>query len=62
MTSSPRTKTLSAPLRITADRVEEDDLDVEEDEEHRDQVEADAEAQAVRGLDRDAGLVRLGLA
>ena len=29
------------------DRVEEDDLDVEEDEEHRDQVEADPEAQPV---------------
>src|SRR6185312_297348 len=44
------------------DGVEEDDLDVEEDEEHRQQVEADAEFEALHRLDRDAGLVRLALA
>ena len=33
--------------QLHRDRVEEDDLDVEEDEQHRDQVEADPEAEAL---------------
>src|SRR5439155_25502450 len=39
-------------------RVEEDDLDVEEDEEHRCQVEVDGEALRARRSLRDAGLER----
>ena len=38
------------------ERVEEDDLDVEDDEEHRRQVEADREALLRRRAGRDAGL------
>ena len=38
------------------DRVEEDDLDVEDDEEHRRQVEADREALLFRRADRDTRL------
>ena len=34
-------------LELDGDRVEEDHLDVEQDEEHRDQVEADPEAEAL---------------
>ena len=40
------------------ERVEEDDLDVEEDEEHRREVEADGEALPLRRPLRDAGLER----
>ena len=40
-------------------RVEEDDLDVEEDEQHRDQVEADPEAEALLDLGGQAALVRV---
>ena len=34
-------------MQLDGDRVEEDHLDVEQDEEHRDQVEADPEAEAL---------------
>src|SRR5205823_2416117 len=44
------------------DRVEEDDLDVEEDEEHRDQVEADPEAEPALDLGGEPALVRVALA
>ena len=40
-------------------RVEEDDLDVEQDEQHRDQVEADPEAEGPRDLGGQAALVGL---
>src|SRR5262249_42188406 len=40
-------------------RVEKDDLDVEQDEQHRDQVEADPEAEALPDLGRQAALVRV---
>ena len=40
------------------ERIEKDDLDVEEDEEHRGQVEADGEALPLRRPLRDAGLER----
>src|SRR4029079_1282402 len=40
------------------ERVEKDDLDVEQDEEHRRQVEADGEALALWRTLRDAGLER----
>src|SRR5688572_30482110 len=43
-------------LEHDRERVEEDDLDVEEDEEHRRQVEADREALLFRRPLRDAGL------
>src|SRR5215510_14055190 len=39
-------------------RIQEDDLDVEDDEEHRRQVEADGEALAARWAGRDARLER----
>ena len=42
-------------------RVEEDDLDVEQDEEHRDQVEADPEAEVLLDLGGQAALVGLAL-
>ncbi len=42
----------------TAIGIEEDHLDVEEDEEHRDQVERDAEAEALLDLRGQAALVR----
>ena len=45
----------------TATGIEEDDLDVEQDEEHRDQVEADPEAEALLDLRRQAALVRVAL-
>jgi hypothetical protein len=45
--SSTRAKTPNA-LSWSATGKEEDDFDVEEDEEHRDQVEADPEAEALR--------------
>ena len=48
-------------LELHGDRVEEDDLDVEQDEEHRDQVEADPEAEVLRDVRRQAALVRLAL-
>ena len=47
-------------LQLDGDRVEEDDLDVEEDEQHRDQVEADPEAEVLLHLGRQAALVRIG--
>ena len=40
------------------ERIEKDDLDVEEDEQHRRQVEADGEALRSRRARRDAGLER----
>ena len=40
------------------ERVQEHDLDVEDDEEHRRQVEADREALLLRRPRRDAGLER----
>src|SRR5206468_1485952 len=40
------------------ERIQEDDLDVEEDEQHRREVEADREAPGVRRSARDAGLER----
>ena len=49
-------------LELDGDRVEEDDLDVEQDEQHRDQVEADPEAEAALHVGRQAALVRLALA
>ena len=42
-------------------RVEEDDLDVEEDEEHRDQVEADPEPEAPLHVRRQAAFIGRGL-
>ena len=45
----------------TRDRVEEDHLDVEEDEQHRDQVEADPEAEVLRDLRGQPALVGLAL-
>jgi len=48
-------------LKDRADRIQEDDLDVEQDEEHRDHVEGDAEAKGLRHFARQAALVRLGL-
>src|SRR3954453_1294420 len=43
--------------QLHRDRVEEHDLDVEQDEQHRDQVEADAEAEALLHLRGEAALV-----
>ena len=48
--------------QLDRDRVEEDDLDVEEDEEHRDQVEADPEAEALLDVGGQPALVGVGLA
>ena len=47
--------------QLHGDRVEEDHLDVEQDEQHRDQVEADPEAEAALDLGRQAALVGVGL-
>jgi hypothetical protein len=44
---------------LDRDRVEEHDLDVEQDEQHRDQVEADPEAEALPDLGRQAAFVRV---
>ena len=44
-------------LQLDRDRIEEDDLDVEQDEQHRDEVEADPEAEALLDLGRQAALV-----
>src|SRR3954453_24110487 len=43
--------------QLDRDRVEEDDLDVEQDEQHRDQVEADPEAETLLDLRGQAALV-----
>src|SRR5436190_1368338 len=48
-------------LQDHPDRVQEDDLDVEEDEQHRHHVEADPEAEGLRHLARQSALVRLVL-
>ena len=48
-------------LELDGDRVEEDDLDVEQDEQHRDQVEADPEAEALLDVGGQAALVGLAL-
>src|SRR5437588_5624992 len=45
--------------QLDGDRVQEDHLDVEQDEQHRDQVEADPEAEAAPDLRRQATLVGL---
>ena len=45
--------------QLDGDRVEEDHLDVEQDEQHRDQVEADPEAEAALDLGRKTALVGL---
>src|SRR5262249_36419151 len=47
--------------QLHGDRVEEHDLDVEQDEQHRDQVEADPEAEALLDLRGHARLIRVGL-
>src|SRR4029453_770275 len=47
--------------QVDGDRVEEDHLDVEEDEQHRDQVEADPELEAPLDVRGQAALVRRGL-
>ena len=67
-TSSSTTKTIVSTRANTpkassfnADRIEEDHLDVEQDEEHRDQVEADPEAERLLHVGRQAALVRLAL-
>src|SRR4051812_29888179 len=46
---------------LDGDGVEEDHLDVEQDEQHRDQVEADPEPEALVDLGGHAALVRIGL-
>ena len=58
-TKKPSSASANAPDRVEhhGERVEEDDLDVEDDEEHRRQVEADREA-LLRRPGRDAGLER----
>src|SRR3954454_19094017 len=43
------------------DRIQEDDLDVEQDEEHRDHVEAHPEAERAGDVGGQAALVRLAL-
>src|SRR5829696_7081017 len=48
-------------LELHGDRVQEHDLDVEQDEEHRDQVEADPEAEVGRDLGGEPALVGLAL-
>ena len=45
-------------LQLDGDRIEEDDLDVEQDEQHRDQVEADPEPETALDLRRQPALVR----
>ena len=67
-TASSATKTRISPstkapgrLQVHGDRVEEDHLDVEEDEQHRDQVEADPEAEAALHVGREPALVGSGL-
>src|SRR4051794_18844653 len=46
---------------LDGDGVEEDHFDVEQDEQHRDQVEADPEAEALLDLGGHAALVRVRL-
>src|SRR5437773_1848623 len=50
-----------APEGVQPDRhrIEKDDLDVEQDEEHRDQIEADPEPEALGDLGGESALVRL---
>ena len=48
-------------LQLEGDRIEEDDLDVEQDEQHRDQVEADPEAEAPTHIGGQSALVGLAL-
>src|SRR5262249_39825454 len=45
-------------MQDDTERIQKHDLDVEDDEEHRYQVEADREALPARGAGRDAGLER----
>src|SRR3954452_8307452 len=47
--------------KLDGDGVEEDHLDVEQDEQHRDQIEADPEAEALVDLGGHAALVGVGL-
>src|ERR1700712_4475171 len=47
--------------QLHGDRVEEHDLDVEQDEQHRDQVEADPEPEALLDLGGHAALVGVRL-
>ena len=56
----PNSATANQPTRLQNDRhrVKEDDLDVEDDEEHRREVEADGEALLGRRAGRDARLER----
>src|SRR5690606_25792135 len=42
-------------------RIEEDDFDVEQDEQHRDQVEGHPEPEGLRDLGRQSAFVRVGL-
>src|SRR5581483_8270145 len=48
-------------LHDHAHRIEKDDLDVEEDEEHRDHVEAEPEPEGPRDLAREAAFIRIAL-
>ena len=48
-------------IELKRHRVEEHDLDVEQDEEHRDQVEADPEAERALDVGRQPALVGLTL-